>query len=93
VEDKMEKTKRNWMPKPLKAATILLICAVGVFGTTAQPQPIVAGLAAAPREFKSLLAIPVPMPEPSYPAILTVDLLTVAGLMVIFRRRIASILS
>jgi hypothetical protein len=89
----MEKTKRNWIPKPLKAATILLICAVGVFGMTAQPQPLVAGLTAASREFKGLLAVPIPMPEPSYPATLTVDLLTVAGLMIIFRRRIASILS
>lgn len=32
-------------------------------------------------------AIPVPMPEPSSPALLAVDLLSAAGLILLFRRR------
>jgi hypothetical protein len=92
----MRKTIRNWIAKPLMGAIVLACFAASAFAVTDAPQPAGAGLkdpigTAAPRELRGLLVIP--MAEPPYPALLIVDLLAVAGLTVVFRRRITNVLS
>ena len=81
----MQKTIRTWVSKIVLTGWL----ATSVFAASAPAQAAASGVDK-PSLASGLLVIR--MPEPSYPATLAADLLGMAGLILVFRRRIAGIL-